>query len=128
MNKVTPLLAEESVPFVGEALRRVCAAGSRLDAGTRSSCILCRCAPPLLSIPISCWHPMLRPRPMLQLRAEVGNASTVLGFVGAPFTLATYIIEGEERGGHQSVLLLPFPMQSALPSATLFCPHTHQAA
>lgn len=29
-----------------------------------------------------------------RLRAEVGNASTVLGFVGAPFTLATYIVEG----------------------------------
>ena len=28
------------------------------------------------------------------LRQEVGNQSTVLGFVGAPFTLATYIIEG----------------------------------
>ena len=28
------------------------------------------------------------------LRQEVGNASTVLGFVGAPFTLATYIVEG----------------------------------
>jgi uroporphyrinogen decarboxylase len=28
------------------------------------------------------------------LRQEVGDASTVLGFVGAPFTLATYIIEG----------------------------------
>jgi uroporphyrinogen decarboxylase len=29
-----------------------------------------------------------------RLRAEVGNASTVMGFVGAPFTLATYIVEG----------------------------------
>ncbi|KIY92306.1 uroporphyrinogen decarboxylase [Monoraphidium neglectum] len=28
------------------------------------------------------------------LRQEVGNQSTVLGFVGAPFTLATYVIEG----------------------------------
>ena len=28
------------------------------------------------------------------LRQEVGSASTVLGFVGAPFTLATYIVEG----------------------------------
>ena len=52
---VTPLVPEESVPFVGEALR--------------------------------------------QLRAEVGNASTVLGFVGAPFTLATYIVEGGWAGG-----------------------------
>lgn len=51
VKNVTPLVPEESVPFVGEALR--------------------------------------------QLRAEVGNQSTVLGFVGAPFTLATYIVEGE---------------------------------
>lgn len=29
-----------------------------------------------------------------QLRAEVGNEAAVLGFVGAPFTLASYIIEG----------------------------------
>jgi uroporphyrinogen decarboxylase len=28
------------------------------------------------------------------LRKEVGNASAVLGFVGAPFTLASYIVEG----------------------------------
>lgn len=28
------------------------------------------------------------------LRQEVGNASTVMGFVGAPFTLASYIVEG----------------------------------
>ncbi len=28
------------------------------------------------------------------LRSEVGSASTVLGFVGAPFTLASYIVEG----------------------------------
>lgn len=28
------------------------------------------------------------------LRKEVGNDAAVLGFVGAPFTLATYIVEG----------------------------------
>ena len=27
------------------------------------------------------------------LRQEVGNATTVLGFVGAPFTLACYVVE-----------------------------------
>mmetsp|Transcript_20644 Transcript_20644/g.62195 ORF Transcript_20644/g.62195 Transcript_20644/m.62195 type:complete len:398 (-) Transcript_20644:399-1592(-) len=50
VNRVTPLDADKTMPFVGEALRT--------------------------------------------LRQEVGNASTVLGFVGAPFTLASYIVEG----------------------------------
>lgn len=50
MDAVTPLVPDECVPFVGEALRR--------------------------------------------LRSEVGNQAAVLGFVGAPFTLATYIVEG----------------------------------
>ncbi len=29
-----------------------------------------------------------------ELRAKVGNKATVLGFVGLPYTLATYLIEG----------------------------------
>ena len=29
-----------------------------------------------------------------QLRKEVGNAATVLGFIGSPYTLATYLVEG----------------------------------
>ena len=31
---------------------------------------------------------------LTRLREEVGNESAVLGFVGAPFTLATYVVEG----------------------------------
>eukprot|EP00850_Spirogloea_muscicola_P009908 SM000057S18338 [mRNA] locus=s57:68892:71142:- [translate_table: standard] len=31
---------------------------------------------------------------LTELRREVGNESAVLGFVGAPFTLASYIVEG----------------------------------
>jgi len=50
VQQVRRLEAEESVPFVGAALR--------------------------------------------QLRSEVGNQAAVLGFVGAPFTLASYIVEG----------------------------------
>ena len=29
------------------------------------------------------------------LRHEVGNKATVLGFVGCPYTLATYMVEGK---------------------------------
>ena len=38
------------------------------------------------------------------LRREVGNEATVLGFVGLPYTLATYLVEGQgskvSRDGH----------------------------
>jgi uroporphyrinogen-III decarboxylase len=43
---------------------------------------------------------------------QVGNESTVLGFVGAPFTLATYIVEGEHSqkrtAGSQQLAYLPY--------------------
>ncbi|KAI3424787.1 hypothetical protein D9Q98_008174 [Chlorella vulgaris] len=64
VDKVTPLVPDDCVPFVGEALRR--------------------------------------------LRAEVGNASTVMGFVGAPFTLATYIVEGGMSKNYTQIKKLMF--------------------
>lgn len=64
VDAVTPLVPEDCVPFVGEALRR--------------------------------------------LRAEVGTASTVLGFVGAPFTLATYIVEGGMSKNYTHIKQLMF--------------------
>ncbi len=33
-------------------------------------------------------------RALTQLRSEVGGQAAVLGFVGSPWTLATYLIEG----------------------------------
>ena len=42
------------------------------------------------------------------LRQEVGNASTVLGFVGAPFTLATYIVEGGSSKNYTHIKRLAF--------------------
>ena len=44
------------------------------------------------------------------LRQEVGNASTVLGFVGAPFTLACYIVEVSptDKPGTDSTRLSPW--------------------
>lgn len=32
---------------------------------------------------------------LTELRKEVGNKSAVLGFIGSPWTLATYIVEGK---------------------------------
>lgn len=84
VDKVTPLVPQESVPFVGQALQTV-----RINRIVHL--ILC----------LGVWQTHVQsmlPVVLLQLRAEVGNASTVLGFVGAPFTLATYIVEGES--GH----------------------------
>lgn len=70
VDAVTPLVPDESVPFVGEALK--------------------------------------------QLRAEVGNEATVLGFVGAPFTLATYIVEGGMSKNYTAIKKLMFTQPEVL--------------
>jgi uroporphyrinogen decarboxylase len=42
------------------------------------------------------------------LRAEVGNQSTVLGFVGAPWTLAAYAIEGKSSKNYSLIKGMAF--------------------
>ncbi|AFZ35402.1 uroporphyrinogen decarboxylase [Stanieria cyanosphaera PCC 7437] len=42
------------------------------------------------------------------LRAEVGNQSTVLGFVGAPWTLAAYAIEGKSSKNYSVIKGMAF--------------------
>ena len=43
-----------------------------------------------------------------RLRAEVGNQAAVLGFVGAPFTLASYIVEGGSSSKYTHIKRLAF--------------------
>jgi len=42
------------------------------------------------------------------LRKEVGNNATVIGFVGAPFTLATYIVEGGTSSHYKVIKKMAF--------------------
>ncbi|KAL4436151.1 hypothetical protein ABPG77_005599 [Micractinium sp. CCAP 211/92] len=49
-----------------------------------------------------------------RLRAEVGNEAAVLGFVGAPFTLATYIVEGGMSKSYTQIKKLMFTEPAVL--------------
>lgn len=51
---------------------------------------------------------------LTRLREEVGNQSTVLGFVGAPFTLATYIVEGGSSKNYMHMKRLMFTQPEVL--------------
>jgi hypothetical protein len=51
---------------------------------------------------------------LTRLREEVGNQSTVLGFVGAPFTLACYIVEGESSKMYTHMKTLMFKEPAVL--------------
>ncbi len=48
------------------------------------------------------------------LRQEVGNQSTVLGFVGAPWTLAAYAIEGKSSKNYAIIKAMAFSEPSIL--------------
>lgn len=48
------------------------------------------------------------------LRAEVGNQSTVLGFVGAPWTLAAYAIEGKSSKSYANIKGMAFSQPQLL--------------
>ena len=51
---------------------------------------------------------------LTRLREEVKNESTVLGFVGAPFTLACYIVEGESSKMYTHMKTLMFSQPAVL--------------
>ena len=42
-------------------------------------------------------------RALTQLRQEVNNQAAVLGFIGSPWTLATYIIEGGSSSLYKNI-------------------------
>jgi uroporphyrinogen decarboxylase len=50
------------------------------------------------------------------LRAEVGNSAAVLGFVGLPYTLATYLIEGGGSSEFQQIKKISYQDPSLLHS------------
>ncbi|KAH0924627.1 hypothetical protein HID58_016883 [Brassica napus] len=70
VDQVKEFIPEESVPYVGEALKR--------------------------------------------LRNEVGNEGVVLGFVGAPFTLSSYVIEGVSSKNFTHIKILGFSQPKVL--------------
>lgn len=49
-----------------------------------------------------------------RLRTEVGNQAAVLGFVGAPFTLASYIVEGGSSSKYTHIKRLAFSAPDVL--------------
>ena len=51
---------------------------------------------------------------LTRLRQEVGSKATVLGFVGAPFTLASYIVEGESSKTYTHIKTLMFSQPAVL--------------
>jgi uroporphyrinogen decarboxylase len=76
---------------------------------------------PIIDPPIRTWEQVKQVRPLepaeslpfireiLQtLRQEVGNQATVLGFVGAPWTLAAYAIEGKSSKDYTIIKSMAF--------------------
>ena len=54
-------------------------------------------------IPLPTLSLMLCLRALTQLRQEVNNQAAVLGFIGSPWTLATYIIEGGSSSLYKNI-------------------------
>lgn len=48
------------------------------------------------------------------LRREVGNAATVLGFAGMPYTLASYIVEGGGSADYQKIKSMGYQQPAVL--------------
>lgn len=76
---------------------------------------------PIIDPPIRTWDQVKQVRPLVpdeslpfireilqSLRQEVGNQATVLGFVGAPWTLAAYAIEGKSSKDYSVIKSMAF--------------------
>ena len=48
------------------------------------------------------------------LRSEIGDTATLLGFVGAPWTLCTYIVEGQSSSTYKTIKSMAFSNPSLL--------------
>jgi uroporphyrinogen decarboxylase len=48
------------------------------------------------------------------LRSEVGNGAAVLGFVGSPWTLATYLVEGKSTSTYTTIKTMAFQAPQVL--------------
>lgn len=58
--------------------------------------------------PMDCSKMPFVAEALKNLRQEVGNAATVLGFIGLPYTMATYMVEGGSSKEYKEIKVLGY--------------------
>ncbi|KAJ9533935.1 hypothetical protein QJQ45_027041 [Haematococcus lacustris] len=96
VKQVAKLIPQESCAFVGESLKQ----------GVRGRCLQLGAAELAGS-----QH---QSAAAVKVAAAVGSSAAVLGFVGAPFTLATYIVEGGSSKNFAHIKRLAFGQPEVL--------------